>query len=246
MPPLDAASTPPGTAVDPDPSHPRGRIRAAGVLWQNGRTTEKMREDWAAGARGAKRCRDCTAPLVWTLPIGGELVCWGCAHSDLPLAWRRRVVQLWLTGAKAADIARKVHSTKSAVLGYRSRARLPERGSPLYGLPDSERAERRKRRSPAKAAPAAVKPENRAFFVRPKSVAKVQGSPTCKPAVPGGTVSVAENVDRPNGIPKHTPRHGFTECQYIIGRRTFCDQPTAAASPYCAGHTRLCYQGKAA
>jgi hypothetical protein len=244
--PAPAASTPPGTPWDPTPAQPRGPINAAaGVIWQNGRTTEEMRRRWAAGARVAmvKRCGLCTAPLYLSR---GEWTCFGC-RSDLPIRWRRRVTELWLTGMQASDIAKIVGGTKSAVLSYRRRALLPGRGSPLRGCTDSERAQRKARaianRDQIKP-PAAPKPPP------VKRVAKVQGSPTCKPGGPSRAARIAaENAitRRPEGpLPKHAPRHGFTTCQYITGRATYCDDPVAELSPYCAEHTRLCFAARAA
>jgi len=239
---------PPAPAVDPTPHFLGGPINAEGVVWQNGRTTDEMRRAWAAGARGAaaKCCGLCLAPLYLSR---GEFTCFGC-RSNLPIRWRRKVTELWLTGMQAADIARIVGGTKSSVLSYRRRAMLPGRGSPLHGLPDMAR----KRRATAAAnrvakqdTPKPPTPENRAFFVRPKS-SKRSGAATPTPA-PGGAVRAVENVCRPKGtgeLPRHAPRHGFTSCQYITGRARFCDDAVAAMSPYCAEHTRLCYQGKAA
>ena len=244
--PLAPAATPPAPAVDPTPPRLRRPINVDGEFcWQNGRDTEEVRRAWAAGARGAaaKRCPDCTAPLVWDRSIGGELVCWGWAHSDLPLRWRRLVVQHWLNGDKASAIARVTGSTKSAVLSYRRRARLPPRGSPLVGCSgDSERSQRKRRRAEriAKLPAAAPKP-------RPeRRVARVPGSPTGKPAVPSG--AVAAETGRPNGapLPVHRVRPGYAHCQYIIGRATFCDDVTAELSPYCEAHTRLCFVGQRA
>lgn len=241
-------STPPGTAVDPPHPYLRGPISADGVLWQNGRTTQEMREVWAAGARGAAaaRCGLCTAPLIWRR---GEMICWGCTHSELPIRWRRKVVELWLTGVQASEIARVVGGTKSAVLSYRRRAHLPARGSPLYALPDSERA-RVPRRSPA-----TVKPQNRAFYIAakkslpaepPEPAARRAKAARAKPAAaaPGGAVVVvAENApSRPKGVPPHRARPGFTTCQYIIGKATFCAETVAELSPYCTDHTQLCFQ----
>jgi hypothetical protein len=239
------APTPPGPAVDPTPTHLRGPSSAvAGIIWQNGRTTDEMRRAWAAGARGAaaQRCPDCAAPLVWNRPIGGRLVCWGCSHSELPIRFRRRLVRLWLTGIKAADIAAQLGTTKNAVLGYRTRARLPPRGSPLRGCPDSEREKKRRRRAIEK--PAYIPPKK----AKPPPVTP---SPRAEPPprgglVPGGAALVAENEGRSKGIPRHAPRHGFVTCQYIVGARVFCDDPVAELSPYCPEHTQLCYQGRAA
>ena len=237
---LAPAATPPAPAVDPTPPRLRGPINADGVefCWQNGRDTEDVRAAWAAGARGAKhRCPDCTAPLVWDQSTGGELVCWGCRYSSLPLRWRCLVVKLWLTGAKASAIAEATGSTKSAVLSYRRRARLPPRGSPLIGCGNSERTQRKRRRAEriAKLPAAAPRP-------RPeRRVAKVPGSPTGKPAAPSG--AAAAETRRPNGpLPRHRARSGFATCQYIVGRATFCDDAVAAMSPYCEAHTRLCFQ----
>jgi hypothetical protein len=41
-----------------------------------------------------------------------------------------------------------------------------------------------------------------------------------------------------------TPRilRGAKECQYLTGRRTFCDAPTAGGTSYCAEHAKLCFQ----
>ena len=250
-PPALPRATPPAPGVDPAPVHPRGPINAAGEFcWQNGRATEKVREAWAAGARGAaaKRCPDCTAPLVWNRSIGGELVCWGCTHSALPLRWRRRVVVLWLTGITASMIAERIGSTKSAVLSYRRRALLPVRGSPLVGCDDSQKNRRRRR---AIENPPYIRPQTLPAAAPPprpaRRVAKVQGFPTCKPAPSGGAASAAENAGRPKGmIPRHAPRRGFSSCQYVIGRALFCDQPVATLSPYCDAHTQLCFVGKAA
>ena len=238
-----AAATPPGPAVDPTPSYAGGPIHAEGVIWQNGRTTEDMRATWAAGARGAMvtRCGLCTAPLYLSR---GELICFGC-RSHLPIRWRRRVTELWLTGMQAAEIAKVVGGTKSAVLSYRRRAMLPGRGSPLRGVPDSVSARRRQRTIELQQQGKLIKPKRASPRPAPARVAKVHGSPTCKPAAPGGVVA-AENVDHPKGAPRHAPRRGFPTCQYVIGRRTFCDEVTAALSPYCEAHTRLCYVGKAA
>jgi hypothetical protein len=240
-------ATPPAPPGDPTHGHPRGPINAAGAFcWQNGRDTEDVRRAWAAGARGnAKCCPDCTAPLVWNRSIGGELVCWGCTHSDLPLRWRRHVVQLWLTGAKASAIAETLGTTKSAVLSYRRRARLPGRGSPLIGCDDSQANRARKRRAariaklPAAAPP--PRPERR--------VAKVRMVPQpASPAPTGGAVSATETAGRPKGseLPRHAPRHGFTHCQYITGTSQFCDDATAPQSPYCTAHTQLCFVARRA
>jgi hypothetical protein len=239
--------TPPGPAVDPTPTHLRGPISAVvGIIWQNGRTTNAMRAAWAAGARGAaaQRCPDCTAPLVWNRAIGGRLVCWGCTHSGLPLKFRRRLVELWLTGIKASDIAAQLGTTKCAVLGYRTRARLPLRGSPLQGCPDSRAAKRRRR---AIEKPAHIPPKKATPLPAPKPVAPLPSRRAKgEPAVPGGAALVAENEGRSKGTPRHAPRHGFVTCQYLVGRRAFCDDPVAELSPYCPTHTALCFQARAA
>ena len=247
-PPASASlATPPGPRLEPAPPYLRGPINAVeGVIWQNGRTTDEMRRVWAAGARGdaAQRCPDCTAPLVWNRAIGGRLVCWGCTHSDLPLKFRRKLVQLWLTGIKATDIAAELRTTKSAVLGYRTRARLPARGSPLHGCPDSQKARRARR---AIENQAHIEPKKAKPLPAPKPVAvapsrRAEG----KPEASGGAASVAENVGRPKGMPPHKARSGFSSCQYIIGRRMFCAATVAELSPYCAEHTQLCYRARAA
>jgi hypothetical protein len=242
-----AVATPPAPPGDPTHGHPRGPINAdGGFCWQNGRDTEEGREAWARGARGAasQRCPLCTAPLVWNRSIGGELVCWGCLHSTLPLHWRRRVVQLWLTGIRASIIAERIGGTKSAVLAYRRRARLPARGSPLIGCDDSQANKAKRRRRAIENAPhvrklpAAPKP-------RPAPrVAKVRTS-----AVPGRAASATESAGRPKGpgaLPPHASRHGFKTCQYILGKSQFCDDATAELSPYCPAHTQLCFVARKA
>jgi len=235
---------PPGPAVGPPPSYPCGPSSAVeGIIWQNGRTTDDMRRVWAAGARGAavNRCGLCTAPLYLSR---GELICFGC-RSHLPIRWRRKVTELWLSGMPAADIARVAGGTKSAVLSYRRRAMLPARGTPLVGLSDSERAERNRRAAIGRTLPVKrTKPPPAAKPVAAKRAVVLPAESGS--ATPGGAASVAENVGRPKGLPRHAPRAGFASCQYITGRRAFCDDPVAELSPYCAAHTRLCYQARAA
>jgi hypothetical protein len=239
--PLEA-STPPLPAWDPTRPSSAAPIRADGTLnWQGRPPTESARAAWATGAQRGQRCPDCTAPLTWRR---GGLLCLGCRRSTKPLAWRRRVVQLWLNGVEVSAIGEAVGCSKNAIVSFRRRMELPPRGSPICAVPTTER----KKRLPGASPDRIIRPKK----CKPLPVATAPKQPKRaaalgQPAAPGGAASTAESTRRPkgvHGIVLHRP--GYVTCQYVTGRRTFCDDPVQEMSPYCPEHTAACFLGLAA
>ncbi len=121
------------------------------------------------------------------------------------------LAQLWDEGHSAAEIGRRMATTKNAIVGRAHRIGLPPRPSPIFGSNDPAHVKRHEMRA-ARAAQLALA---RAPVVKPPFVAQAV---------------IAQMPARPARF------LGDETCCWPLGKRLACDAPAMPRKPYCAEH----------
>lgn len=134
--------------------------------------------------------------------------------------------KLWAEGHSTADIARRIGTSKNAVIGKAHRLHLPARPSPIRNCgTDLERT----KRCPRVPKPADIMPP----------LSAESGTPATTSPPPGPA--------RPDIGNAPSPRLGTASCCWPIGDPgtpgfRFCDAVALPARPYCAAHCEQAYR----
>ena len=221
------------------------KLKAAGVLI--------VREKWKWGSPPA---------LPATDPLFG-------VTDDWPEAKILELRALWPHAEiGTAEIGRRLHVTKNAVVGKAHRLCLPSRPSPIIRDPEdrahaSNTGRERARGAPRPPVPLPPRPPN-ALRSTVVTVEQAGHDPAAPPAVVWVTAEYASGrvivppiagptpQSRPSpapgpAAPPPPPRYGrVTECAWPIGHPGvrafhFCDAPTEPGRPYCTEHVKVAY-----
>lgn len=153
--------------------------------------------------------------------------------------------QLWQEGISTADIARRMGTSKNAVVGKAHRLNLPPRPSPIV---KGSGASRRPR---LRVGPVTLPPLESISAPPPSEIAHMQEAPL--PPAPrklsARQVARTEKIaagepERPKSFRQLTGR--VSDCCWPIGepgRRDFrfCSDQSLPGRPYCEAHCRLAY-----
>lgn len=142
-----------------------------------------------------------------------------------------RLRALWAEGLSTAEIGRRLHVTKNAVVGKAHRLHLPPRPSPIRRAPDGTVA--------AAPRPQPGRPAEPTLpaMLAPPPAPVTEPSPTRRPA------------EAPRPVLRSVPSAAggrVTACCWPIGEPGtkgfhFCDAPSTPGKPYCQEHAAVAY-----
>ena len=154
------------------------------------------------------------------------------------MEWTEEVIAqlraLWAEGLSTAEIGRRLHVSKNAVVGKAHRLNLPPRPSPI-------------RRSTVDAAPrprATLSSEPTLPSLEAPAPAPASVPPAPRPPAPRPPAESPRPVLR--SVPNAPGAGRVTACCWPIGEPGtkgfhFCDDPSAPGKPYCSAHAAVAY-----
>jgi GcrA cell cycle regulator len=181
-----------------------------------------------------RTCEQCGAHFMCgpkRVSVGQGKFCSRKCSAEANAGWDSQILRdLWAEGVPAAEIGRRIHKSKNAVIGKAHRLGLVARPSPIKPTGNNPRRSRVPRAYKVKTLPtlACLAPEQK---------------PESKPILASRRIA----QKKPPQAPPPMPSYGrICECCWPIGEPgdsdfRFCDAPSAPGKPYCAAHCARAY-----